>query len=146
MAHSVSICLHCVNGDYESDKNESDKSEHDLETGRRTLTCGCSFVADGVDVAVIAPHIHRAVDDGRRREHGASGREAPHFHPSGSVKGIDVIVIAPHVDPPVNDSWGGVHLAPGRIVPHVHPSGSVKGVDLVVLAPDVHDAVNDCRG
>ena len=60
---------HYVSGDYESDKNESDKNEHDLEAGRRTLTCGRSCVADGVDVAVIAPHVHHAVDDGGGGEH-----------------------------------------------------------------------------
>jgi len=68
---------HCGCGDCESDKNESDKSEHDVEAGRRTLTCGRSCVADGVHVAVIAAHVDDAVDDGGGGVHVASGRVVP---------------------------------------------------------------------
>ncbi len=50
---------HYVSGDY-----ESDKSEHDLEARRHTLTCGRSCVADGVDVFVIAAYVDHAVGDG----------------------------------------------------------------------------------
>jgi len=89
---------HYISGDY-----ESDQSEHNLEAGRRTLACGRSCVADRVDVAIIAPHVHSAVDNGRRGEHIVSGREAPHFSPRGGAEGINVVVIAPDVDRAVDD-------------------------------------------
>lgn len=50
---------HYVSGDY-----ESDKSEYDLEAGRRTLTCGCSYVSNGVEVVVIAAHVNDTIGDG----------------------------------------------------------------------------------
>ena len=70
------------------------------------------FVADGVDVVVIAPHVDDAVGDGGRGVHAVSGRVVPELRAVGGVEGVDVVVKAPHVDDAVGDGGGGSHVAP----------------------------------
>jgi len=63
--------------------------EADSGSGRVVPEFGASSGVKGIDVFVIAPHIHGAVDDGGGGGNGDSGRVVPEHSPARGVQRVD---------------------------------------------------------